>query len=1517
MEDSSCTALRSGRKLLHGERVEVRQKEKGLRGSWHSGVVAKVKNLRRVVEYDGLLTLDGLKKLRETIPLPEEIKSQFSALRERSQAEHNQPQAEQGKRGFIRPIPPSCPVSPCLSRTKGLLVDAFYKSAWWEGILLNEVLPGNEKLKARILFPDGGDILQISVKNIRVSQEWDEATGLWTVCGFWPLLKENGKPDFSSLKEVWKQRRSVLKELLHVENCHEKGTSWNQKERDHQATLVQKKTGTVSANVFTNVASEGEQPIGPALEGSIAKDHSDSNGLLLQSGETISSCHGVISSDVPLNLSTSGGGRDGLGVTLSETPLNQSLWKNLCHIKVSDSKQSKANHRKNARQTGVGKGGVRLIRNRRDVALKEALRATRQLRQNLQQATSEDKRPIMIRGGSENTSNCEQADMRNSDTGLSNCIDTSLSQHEACHQGSESESRCHEASLPEDSTKLKQLVKKARLLAKKFLVDVGWQIQGRIRSHNLREEAVYVSPSGSRYFSLASACRGWKKGQKMAVCSMGSANAHSRLLDTYNMAAGFMSLQKPCTRQTKAEYMISLASLDGSTKAKSTGVSPSILKGEIDFSEQLLDQNCFRTSCNQRNSSGQEGEVGSHGLIGSSSLQQLKYRGSSLTPFAERCNKRKQTGQDSLHVKEPEYKKSKITLKKASFSQGSKGSRARGGCRMQVLLSLPAREKDSLSVQESGEQSYFKKSTVLSLLIDKGILKENESVCYINRKDGHVMKKGHVTREGVLCSCCKDIFTLSNFEAHAGSKLHRPSANIFLDDGRSLSECLMCAWALQDAKEKKEGFTDSNDDSCGVCGDGGELILCDHCPSTFHADCIGLEVIPEGDWFCPRCCCGVCGGKQLAGEVDKAMFRCAQCELEYHLACVHAHDMVKSERACKKPWFCGHQCEEIFTGLRELVGVSHPLDNGLSWMLLRSMNKDHGITPSSFEVMAEHNSKLSVAHGVMQECFVPMIDPRTKIDLISQALYNRRSKVTRLDYNGFYTMLLERGDEVISVATIRVHGAKLAEMPLVGTRYQYRRQGMCRRLVQALEKMLKHVGVEKLILPAVPELLETWLGAFSFQHMNPIDSRELCKLNLMSFPGTTVLQKHLTTKADIGESLCPLNVSKGLYNPDSSGEACSKVQSHAFVERTGVAESLAMEKRKLLEQSLQSCSEGLSHFQGGMHSFLHTPAIVEVPEGHVNTSFSRGKLKGRNKWRPHTDSPSETSAVGEGSHEFDIYNTKVVLTTTRSKRLVKSSRWVADGLKELAKDAKQSKRILNIEGSVPKVLLSEGTQNLKCDPSLEKNYGQGKCQIIENVYVRTRRRAAPQLAQFEECKELQRALDFSAGDCTSKPVAESDDPPSLRCSDDSTNFTVSNAQPLQFAMSSISPEVNGSRSAGYKIGVLDVSLKADSGIINSSDGGSCALDTQTEDCIESQAARVGLLICTKYYSRRKKRERLDDIAVDSAMEECVAQDTGTQATEFVEQGLKGEATLNACGMGPSPCAVFLSAALEGQGSDTN
>ncbi|KAM9326735.1 chromodomain-helicase-DNA-binding protein 4 [Gastrophryne carolinensis] len=55
---------------------------------------------------------------------------------------------------------------------------------------------------------------------------------------------------------------------------------------------------------------------------------------------------------------------------------------------------------------------------------------------------------------------------------------------------------------------------------------------------------------------------------------------------------------------------------------------------------------------------------------------------------------------------------------------------------------------------------------------------------------------------------------------------------------------------------------------CRVCKDGGELLCCDACPSSYHIHCLNppLPEIPNGEWLCPRCTC-----PPLKGKIQKIL----------------------------------------------------------------------------------------------------------------------------------------------------------------------------------------------------------------------------------------------------------------------------------------------------------------------------------------------------------------------------------------------------------------------------------------------------------------------------------------------------------------------------------------------------------------------------------------------------------------------------------------------------------------------
>lgn len=80
---------------------------------------------------------------------------------------------------------------------------------------------------------------------------------------------------------------------------------------------------------------------------------------------------------------------------------------------------------------------------------------------------------------------------------------------------------------------------------------------------------------------------------------------------------------------------------------------------------------------------------------------------------------------------------------------------------------------------------------------------------------------------------------------------NQPSISLSDDNTKSSSNK---SPSLLNQKIKREKIK-TNRESCAICRDGGDLLLCDNCPKSFHLDCLKLKKndIPEGSWYCPTC----------------------------------------------------------------------------------------------------------------------------------------------------------------------------------------------------------------------------------------------------------------------------------------------------------------------------------------------------------------------------------------------------------------------------------------------------------------------------------------------------------------------------------------------------------------------------------------------------------------------------------------------------------------------------------------
>lgn len=357
---------------------------------------------------------------------------------------------------------------------------------------------------------------------------------------------------------------------------------------------------------------------------------------------------------------------------------------------------------------------------------------------------------------------------------------------------------------------------KLRERIRTMLLNAGWTIDYRPRRNRDYLDAVYINPSGTAYWSIIKAYDALQKqlnDEEVEAKPSTDGSPFSPIADEV-----LSQLTRKTRKKIEKEMKKKHRDISGSENAKHVGIRRSTSsKHETDSMDSVSHEEKLSSFIKQG---------------GKSFKSRMNENG-----FASVNS----NDQDATHHVHDTVEKS--TSGSNSHMLHGRKSKKLGRCTLLVRGS-----NKGLNSETDGYVPYTGKRTLLSWLIDSGTVQLSQKVQYMNRRRTRVMLEGWITRDGIHCGCCSKILTISKFEIHAGSKLRLPYQNIYLDSGVSLLQCQIDAWNRQKDSESI-GFhsvdtdgDDPNDDTCGICGDGGDLICCDGCPSTFHQSCLDIQV---------------------------------------------------------------------------------------------------------------------------------------------------------------------------------------------------------------------------------------------------------------------------------------------------------------------------------------------------------------------------------------------------------------------------------------------------------------------------------------------------------------------------------------------------------------------------------------------------------------------------------------------------------------------------------------------------
>jgi len=763
----------------------------GFQGSWHTGTVILCEDLQRRVRYNNILDDDGVHYLEEVVIVSKALDGDIES-------------ANCYARGLIRPLPPLVEFDRG-ALVFGLCVDVNYEEAWWEGVIFDHC-EGMDKRS--VFFPDLGDEMQVEIHQLRITQDWDEITEEWTPRGNWvflDLVEEQKRNLFVtvSAKQIWYDVR-IKKEFETIREwtCNLKylWTKLIQEVVNHYLSLTVK--GIISVlNLPSSLLNETpEQEFAEAMPNvdlsMICHDKENvvQKEIVPPSKETLPDFQNEISpcGDSPFEESRE---------DRSSSHIRSTFWK---HVKLS---------------------GVELC--------PEAVREY----------------PL--------------------------------------------------ASKREDRAFWMDKLQK-------HLVCLGWKIEWSNRLNIKRYKYLAPYTQGRKYYlSLIEVCKAMKEDPNMK--SLHLENVQSIMHPTVNCHSSDVASNPAENIQNLGSFppAENIPNLDSFPPAENI---PNLEIFPPDENIQNLDS--FPPAENIQNlnifppvvpSSPVEDEVEDVPEYCPRAVVQY-YR--MYISNRSRVDKKKWIPKAKKHLLAegwvfdypPPFNKKRgiiyvspqnrrfstlhaackycieesipnwdlewqemdagASSSKSTTNQKKKNKRdlkantpecQSNGLPLQVLRSNKRVQKVS-----DPAHLYQKPLNIPSYLIDSNIILPRSKV-YYKKKGRHrtvrTLAEGKINRDGIKCNCCLTIYSFAGFEKHAsGSSTCRPSASIFLDDGKSLLDCQIQMMQGQKARKASgKSLSDlsltENDYICSVCHYGGELILCDKCPSSFHKTCLGLEVL--------------------------------------------------------------------------------------------------------------------------------------------------------------------------------------------------------------------------------------------------------------------------------------------------------------------------------------------------------------------------------------------------------------------------------------------------------------------------------------------------------------------------------------------------------------------------------------------------------------------------------------------------------------------------------------------------